>query len=180
MFEPAQLRSFLAVAETLSFTKAAERLGPGPAHRQPARPQAGGRRQAGADCPGYPGRAADRQRRCHGRLRPQHPRRARRRRPLLLRIRHARPPALRHGRRPRHHRPAPHPPGVPADLSADQPRADGGPERPALQAPERRPAGPGLREMGGRGQGRDRGPAGRLRLGGPGADRRWIRRILCR
>ena len=27
MFEPAQLRSFLAVAETLSFTKAAERLG---------------------------------------------------------------------------------------------------------------------------------------------------------
>ena len=27
MFKPAQLRSFLAVAETLSFTKAAERLG---------------------------------------------------------------------------------------------------------------------------------------------------------
>ena len=27
VFEPAQLRSFLAVAETLSFTKAAERLG---------------------------------------------------------------------------------------------------------------------------------------------------------
>lgn len=27
MFEPAQLRSFLAVAETLSFTKAADRLG---------------------------------------------------------------------------------------------------------------------------------------------------------
>ena len=27
MFDPVQLRSFLAVAETLSFTKAAERLG---------------------------------------------------------------------------------------------------------------------------------------------------------
>ena len=44
MFDPVQLRTFLAVAQTLSFTQAAPPAGPAPVDREPARAQAGGGR----------------------------------------------------------------------------------------------------------------------------------------
>ena len=46
VFDPVLLRTFVAVAETLSFTQAAGQLAPQPADRQPAHPQARARRRA--------------------------------------------------------------------------------------------------------------------------------------
>ena len=138
MFEPAQLRSFLAVAETLSFTKAAERLGLAqPTVSQHVRKLETAAKRVLIARDTRDVRLTDNGDAMAGFARSilaAHDAAS----PLFLRLGHARPAALRHGRRPRHHRAAADPPGVPADLSADQPRTDGGPKRPALQAAQRR------------------------------------------
>ena len=117
MFEPAQLRSFLAVAETLSFTKAAERLG----LAQPTVSQHVRKLETAAKRVLIARDTRDVRLTDNGDAMAGFARNILAahdcRRPLFLRLRHARPPALRHGRRSRHHRAATHPARVPADLS---------------------------------------------------------------
>ena len=117
MFEPAQLRSFLAVAETLSFTKAAERLG----LAQPTVSQHVRKLETAAKRVLITRDTRDVRLTDNGDAMAGFARNIlvgpRCRRPLLLRLGDARPAAFRHGRRPRHHRAAPDPARVPADLS---------------------------------------------------------------
>ena len=172
MYDPDQLRTFLAVAQSLSFTQAADRLG----IRQPTVSQHVRKLEVAVGRPLFVRdtrtRDADRGRRGDGRVRPDHPGRARGGGRVLHRLRAARPAALRRDRRPGAHPAAADPARLPPALPADRPRADRCPEPEPAPPGRVRPPGPRVREARRRRRLRAERTAGTAGSAGLGRDRR--------